>query len=131
MGVSGNKATLKTYRDLTVWQKSMDLAVGVYELTKLFPSDERFGLTSQLRRAAASIPANIAEGYARKNRGECIQFLFISMGSLAEVETHLLLSTRLNYTARAHATPIWKLAQEVGKMLRRLVSVLESKTPKR
>ncbi|NUM56678.1 MAG: four helix bundle protein [Candidatus Hydrogenedentes bacterium] len=109
----------------------MDLAVAIYECTKRFPADERFARTSQLRRSAASIPANIAEGYARRNRGEYNQFLFIAMGSLAETETHLILATRLKYITRTEAAPIWKLAQEIGKMLHRFTAVLDPKPNKR
>jgi four helix bundle protein len=86
---------LESYRELRVWQGGMDLEVECYQLTKGFPKDELFHLTSQIRRAASSIPANIAEGYGRGHRGEYIQFLRISQGSLKELETHLLLSARV------------------------------------
>jgi len=117
---------LKNYRDLIVWQKSMDLVVAVYKASKTFPSDERFGLTGQLRRAAVSIPANIAEGYGRKHRGEYLYHLSVAAGSLAEVETHLAISVRLEFISRDAATAIWNLAQEVGKMLAKLMQSLEA-----
>jgi len=83
------------HKDLDVWKKSMDLVELVYQLSSKFPSDERFGLTSQMRRAAISIPSNIAEGSARKGNKEFIQFLMISLGSLSELETQYLLAIRL------------------------------------
>jgi four helix bundle protein len=85
------------HKDLDVWKKSMDLVELVYQLTSYFPSDERFGLTSQMRRAAVSIPSNIAEGSARKGDKELIQFLMIAIGSLSELETQYLLSVRLKF----------------------------------
>jgi S23 ribosomal protein. len=88
---------MKTHKDLDVWNQSMDLVVDVYTLTKKFPKEEIYSLTSQLRRAAISIPSNVSEGAARKNRKEFIQFLYIALGSLAEVETQVFIAQRLNY----------------------------------
>ena len=85
------------HKDLDVWKKSMDLVVLIYDLTSKFPSDERFGLTSQMRRAAVSIPSNIAEGAARKSNKEFLQFLSIALGSLSELETQYILSKRLHF----------------------------------
>lgn len=85
------------HKDLDVWKKSMDLVEGVYALTKSFPDDERFGLTNQIRRAAVSVPSNIAEGSARKSDKELIQFVYIALGSLLELETQYLIAIRLNY----------------------------------
>jgi len=85
------------HKDLKVYQKSMDLVVEIYNITKSFPLDEKFGLISQLRRASVSIPSNIAEGAARKNTKEYIQFLYHSLGSAAEIETQLDLSKRLGF----------------------------------
>ncbi|MCZ8230485.1 four helix bundle protein [Flavobacterium sp.] len=85
------------HKDLEVWKKSMDLVLQVYQITNLFPDTEKFGLTSQMRRAAVSIPSNIAEGAARKSDKEFIQFLYIALGSLAEVETQYLIAIRLQY----------------------------------
>ena len=92
--------TIQTYRDLTVWQKSMDLVAEIYRLTKLFPQEELFGLTSQIRRAAVSVPANIAEGYGRIHRKEYLHHLSIARGSLMEVETHLQIAVRLTFLER-------------------------------
>ena len=85
----------KSYRDLVVWQRAMQLVVAVYEITGQFPPEERFGLTSQMRRAAVSIPSNIAEGYQRHSRKEYVHFLTIAFASGAELETHVELSKRL------------------------------------
>ena len=86
-----------THEDLDVWKLSMNLVVDIYTLTKSFPSDEKFGLISQLRRAAVSVPSNIAEGAARKSDKENLQFLYIALGSIAEIETQLLISERLGF----------------------------------
>ncbi len=86
---------IMNHKDLDVWKKSMDLVESIYSLTSQFPSDERFGLVSQMSRAAVSIPSNIAEGSARKGDKELIQFLMIAIGSLSELETQYLLSVRL------------------------------------
>ncbi len=88
---------MKSYRDLEVWSLSMDLVEDVYRETGKFPDEERFGLSSQMRRAAVSIPSNIAEGSGRKNAKEFIQFLYIAKGSLAELETQIEIAHRLNY----------------------------------
>jgi four helix bundle protein len=88
---------MKNYKDLEVWKESMNLVVNIYELTKSFPSVEKYGLTSQIRRAAVSIPSNIAEGSGRKGTNELIQFLYISLGSLAELETQVEIAFRLDY----------------------------------
>jgi four helix bundle protein len=110
-------AAIKSHRDLLVWQKSMDLTQHVYALTRRFPADERFALTSQLRRAVASVPANIAEGHARETRRDYAQFLAVAQGSLAETETFLLLSQRLGYVNEATLRPILELLTEVARML--------------
>ncbi len=83
---------LESYRELKVWQKAIDLVVECYRLSQAFPKDEIYGLTSQLRRASVSIPANIAEGYGRGSHGEYLQFLAVAQGSLKEVETHLIIA---------------------------------------
>jgi four helix bundle protein len=88
-----------SYKDLLIWQKGLDLAVNVYQLTKDFPESEKFALSSQIRRSASSIPANIAEGYGRQSTKSYSQFVKISRGSLYELETHLLLAEKLEYIA--------------------------------
>lgn len=108
---------VKDYRDLEVWKKAMDLVVESYELTKSFPKYEMYGLTNQLRRAAASIPANIAEGRQRQHSREFLRFLSIAAGSLAELETHLQIAGRLHYTDEHHLTSLLERTGEVGRML--------------
>lgn len=88
---------MKSHKDLTVYKTSIDFVIAIYDLTKDFPSDEKFGITSQLRRAAVSIPSNIAEGAARNSKKDFIRFLYISLGSLAEVETQLEIADRLDF----------------------------------
>jgi four helix bundle protein len=88
---------LKSYKELEVWKASMDFVVEIYKITEAFPGTERYGLISQIRRSSVSIPSNIAEGAGRKNTGEFIQFLYVSNGSLSEVETQLEIAKRLNY----------------------------------
>ena len=89
------RASIESHRDLIVWQKSMDLAVTAYRFTNAFPVDERYGLTSQIRRSCASIPANIAEGYGRESAGAYAQQLKVAQGSLKEFETHVELAHRV------------------------------------
>jgi four helix bundle protein len=109
---------VESYQRLSVWQKAMDLAEAVYRVTEDFPKQEAFGLTSQLRRAAVSIPSNIAEGKERDSSREFLRFLSIAMGSLAELETQLLLSSRLGYVLDADNQVLAPLLDQTGKMLR-------------
>ncbi|SFI11569.1 four helix bundle protein [Bosea sp. OK403] len=103
----------------------MSLAEAVYRLTKQFPKDELFGLTSQMRRASVSIPANIAEGYGRESTGAYVQFLRIAQGSLKELETHALLANRVGIMSELDAANLLSLAESIGKMLRALIRSLE------
>jgi len=102
----------------------MDLAASVYRLTRSWPNDERYGLTSQARRAAVSVPANIAEGYGRENRGSYLQFLRVAQGSLKELETHLLIAERIELVTSEDIDPLLAKAESVGKLLRALMSKL-------
>ncbi len=113
-----------SYRQLEVWQRSMDLAELIYTLTEKMPDSERFGLISQLRRAVVSIPSNIAEGYGRSHRGDYLRHLSIARGSLMEVETQLTLSVRLKLLERDTVVPVWELTQRVGQMLTKLIQSL-------
>lgn len=115
---------IQTYRDLIAWQKSMELVVEVYRLAKLFPQEEMFGLTSQIKRAVVSIPANIAEGHGRIHRKEYLHHLSIARGSLMEVETHLQIAVKLMYLQRTHVKTTWELAQETGRLLNGLIRSL-------
>ena len=118
---------MRGYRDLRVWQRSMDLAVGVYRLTSGFPPEEGFGLTSQSRRAAVSIPANIAEGYGRGTRPSYASFVRIAQGSLKELETHLFLAQRVGLCTDREIEGLLSEADEIGRMLRSLPGKLSPK----
>ena len=118
---------IHSYKDLIVWQKSVDLVIEVYKLTDGFPSDERFGLTSQMRRAAVSIPSNIAEGKLRGHAKECKQFSLISFGSGGELETQIEIAKRLYKERGLDFSKIDALLMEVMKMLNKLISDLEPK----
>lgn len=117
-----------SYRDLRVWQIAMSVAEQCYRQTKSFPREELFGLTSQIRRAASSIAANIAEGHGRETTGSFIQFLRIAQGSTKELETHLLLAQRVQLLNPAAADTLLASADEIGKMLRALIRSLERKS---
>jgi len=108
---------IHNYRDLEVWQKSMDLVVFCYDVVKQFPSDERYGLISQLRRAAVSVPANIAEGHARNHTKEFLQHLSIAYASLMEIETHLQIAQRINYINDQQLHDLLQRTTEIGRML--------------
>ena len=108
---------VKHYRELIVWQKAMDLVTQVYQLTRLFPREELYGLTNQIRRAAVSIPSNIAEGQARQSTAEFRNFLSIAQGSLAELDTQILIAVNLNYLELTQINAVMSLSMEVSKML--------------
>lgn len=108
---------MKSHRDLEVWKVSMDLAKDVYRLVESFPKHERYGLSSQMCRAAVSIPSNIAEGAARQTKREMVQFLYISLGSSAELETHLELSSSLEYVSQEDLSRVMEKQGSVSKML--------------
>lgn len=123
--------SLKSYRDLEVWQKAMDLTELVYAITKQYPNDERYGLTSQSRKAAVSVPSNIAEGYGRTHRGDYLKFLSNARGSLCELETQLILAVRLKFVTREEVVPAWNLCRSIGRMLLRMILKLaEDNHPK-
>ncbi len=119
---------VRSYRDLRVWQLSIELAVECYEATKTYPPSEIYGLTSQIKRSATSIAANISEGYGRENRGSYLQFLRIAQGSLKELETHLIVSQRLGFLDSAIEEKLLSRTEDVGKMLRALIRSLEKAT---
>jgi four helix bundle protein len=114
---ANGKQIIRNYRDLLVWQKAMSLVEAIYELTHCFPVDERFGLVAQIRRAAVSIPSNIAEGQARKSTREFVQFISHAEGSLAEVDTQLTLGTRLGFCKTGESGEIFSRIEEIRKML--------------
>jgi four helix bundle protein len=107
----------QNYKDLVVWQKGIALAKAVYQLTSRFPSEEKFGLVAQMRRAAVSIPSNIAEGQARHTTGEFIQFISHAEGSTAELETQLILSVELGFSATGQTTNEFILLDDIRRML--------------
>lgn len=119
---------VKSYNDLRVWQEAMTLAECAYRFTAQFPRDELFGLTSQIRHAAVSIPANIAEGYGRGSSRSNLQFLKIARGSLRELETHVVLSRRLGIATDPEALGCLALAENVGRMLFGLITSIEAKS---
>lgn len=112
---------MTSYKELIVWQKSVKLSLLVYTVTRGFPKDELYGIVSQLRRCAVSIPSNIAEGYSRRRKMEFLQFLHIAYGSAAELETQLLISKELNYLSNKDFIEITALLVEVMKMLNSLI----------
>ena len=115
---------MQNYRELIVWQKGMEVVAEVYRLTRAFPREELYGLTQQLRRAAVSIPSNIAEGQARDSTAEFRRFLSIAQGSRAEVETQILIAIRLGYTNETKARATMSLLEEIQKMLAKLITCL-------
>jgi four helix bundle protein len=112
--------TTGSYKDLIVWQKGISLAKLVYDLTRRFPSEEKFGIVAQMRRAAISIPSIIAEGQARRTTGEFIQFISHAEGSVAELDTQLILSIELKFRGSAAAEPGFGLISEIRRMLNAL-----------
>jgi len=120
---------VKDFRDLLIWQKAMELAEGIYRLCQGLPSNEAFGLVSQLRRAAVSIASNIAEGHARQSQREFNRFLLIARGSLAELQTQLFLVERLGYGDGGEVRDILSHAEELGKMIRGMQKTLGSTSP--
>jgi len=115
------------FRELKVWQAAMDLAAECYRVTKTYPKDELFGMTSQIRRAAASVPANIAEGQGRHHTKEFLQFLSTARGSLMELETHLELSQRVGLLPQEELDNLLNLADQISRMLSGLRQALEAK----
>ena len=126
-----NEQTINSYRDLKVWQDAMGLAESCYRLTAVFPKDELFGLTSQIRRSAASVPANIAEGHGREVTGSFIQFLRVAQGSLKELETHLILAERVGVVKHSQVEQALGQCDGIGRMLRALIRSLQQKGQRR
>ncbi len=123
MGVRGwgleneETMTVKSFRDLRVWQAAMDLVEKIYRLTQKFPTQEAYGLTNQLRRAAVSIPSNIAEGHARQHTKEYLNFLSVAQGSLAELQTQIEIASRLGYVAHAATDEVLNDSIPLSKQL--------------
>ena len=115
---------VKNYRELIAWQRAMDLVEEVYRVSKSFPREEIYGLTSQIRRAAVSVPSNIAEGQGRRTTGDFLRHLSIAYGSLREVETQILISVRLQYLSQSNTDNLMQRAGEVGRLLNGLMTSL-------
>ncbi len=113
-----------SYRDLLIWQKSMDLIVDIYKVSAKFPKEEIYGLTAQIRRASISVPSNIAEGYGRRSTGDYKRFLNMALGSLFEFQTQLEVSKRLNYLGENEFEPLNELSNEIERMTNSLISKL-------
>jgi four helix bundle protein len=117
----------ESFRNLAVWQRSIELTLAVYHVTSSFPDSERFGLTSQMRRASVSVASNIAEGYGRSTQGEYIQFLGHARGSNSEVETQLVIAKALSFGSKQGLEATEELCGEVGRMLGAMMKSLRSK----
>lgn len=119
-----------SYRDLKVWQKAIELAEQVYSISKAFPREEQYGLTSQMRRCAVSVAANIAEGYGRDSDGSFVQFLRVSQGSVKELETLVIIGQRVGVVDHAAANSLLSAGDEIGRMLRALISTVGARVLK-
>lgn len=120
---------IRKYQNLKVWEKATQLVLEIYALANAFPKDELYGLTSQLRRAAVSIPSNIAEGSERKSDKDFIRFLRMASASLAEIETQLYIALKLNYLDDSAYNELLKASAEIGKMIHGLMAGLEARVP--
>lgn len=121
-------AEIRDFKDLKIWQKGMDIAEKCYFLTKSFPKEEMYGIIQQIRRSAVSIPANIAEGYGRRSPGDYSRFLNIAQGSVNELETHLLLSVKVNLCKYNDIETILQYLNEERRMIVSLIKSLQSST---
>ena len=125
--MSDQRIEMSTHKDLIVWKKSIEFVTEVYKITSTFPSEEKFGLVSQLRRASVSIPSNIAEGAARNHDKEFIQFLSISLGSASEIETQLIIALNLNFISEDMFNELNLENMEIKKMLSGLIKSIKNK----
>ncbi len=119
---------MKTHKDLDVWKKSISLVTLIYEITNDFPQTEIYGLTNQIRRCAVSIPSNIAEGSGRQSDKEFIQFLHISLGSLSELETQLIIATNIGFLKESTQSDLLMNVEEIRKMLIGLIKFVKNRT---
>jgi len=125
------RPSIRSYRDLQVWQRGIVLAETSYHLSQKLPRDERFGLVVQIRKAAVSIPANVAEGHGRAHLGDYLRFLSIAKGSLMELETHVILAERLRYVNQQDTTAFFQQSTELGRMLAGLITALRKRRQQR
>lgn len=114
------------YKELIVWRKSIDLVTDIYAVTNIFPKEEMYGLTSQIRRSSISIPSNIAEGHSRRSTNDYVQFLKIARGSCAELETQLIISKNLDYLNLEKFQILIEKASEISKMLNAVITKLQT-----
>ena len=120
---------MNTHKDLIVWKKGIELVKTIYLITDSFPKSEQFGLVSQMRRCAISIPSNIAEGCGRNSDKELIHFLFIALGSSSELETQMIISVELNFLENEKATECLNLLNEIIRMITSLIKSLKTRNP--
>lgn len=118
---------MRTHKDLDVWKLSIEFVTEIYVLTMRFPKEEQFGLTNQIRRASVSIPSNIAEGAGRRSDKEFLQFLYISMGSIQEIDTQLLISLNLNYLTKSEYEILLTKLDQISKMLSGLIKFVKER----
>lgn len=118
---------MKTFRDLLVWQKAINFVSIIYKSTKTFPKEEIYGLTSQMKRSAISIPSNIAEGYGRKSRKDYLRFLQIAMGSIFEIQTQLEISKNLEFIQEESFTELYEDSREIERMLSSMITKISNK----
>lgn len=119
---------VKTYKDLIVWQKAMEMTTLLYKIIKKLPKEETYTLCDQMRRAAISIPSNIAEGFGRNSKKEYLQFLYIANGSVCELETQLILCVNINYLSEIETQPTMDLLSEIGKIIMTITKKINSNT---
>jgi four helix bundle protein len=128
---SRTSGPIRGYRDLIVWRDSMDLVVAIYRITATFPKQERYSLVDQLRRAAVSVPSNIAEGHGRSRTGDYLRHLSVAVGSLSEVETQIQIARRLDYLTEDDQTRLMDACTGIGKMLGGLIRSLRRRLSSR
>lgn len=125
--VDRERAKIRNFKDLEIWQRGLDLATSVYSITSEFPKEEVYGLTSQMRRAAVSVPSNIAEGFNRRSNRDYARFLYIALGSLGELETQTRIARNLEYVASSTAEATATEIDEIQRMTRNLIKRLEER----
>ena len=121
---STEEGKIRNFKDLKIWQRGVELVKLIYVITNSFPADEKYGLVSQMRRSAVSVPSNIAEGFMRRHNKEYKQFLYIALGSLAELETQIIISKELNFITTGHYTSSLSAIDELNKMTTGLIKCL-------
>jgi four helix bundle protein len=116
---------IKTFRDLKIWQQSMELVTAIYKVTSKFPEEEKYGLTSQLRRSSVSIPSNISEGFGRNSQGDFKRFVNISMGSLFELQTQIEVARNLEFLSEEQSNTLYEDSREIERMMSSFIRTLK------